>query len=150
MSHARFELSSTLVMRPFLTSMALRPHSNNDIKLPDFWGGDGIDVSGSTLSVKRVALRNIADKAISVGEASTIALDASRIADVGIAVASKDGSVANVTGLRVARASKVAFAAYRKKPEYPHAALDASDSTISETAATVLGITFSWALLVLF
>ena len=101
-------------------------------------GGDGIDVSGSTLSVKRVALRNIADKAISVGEASTIALDASRIADVGIAVASKDGSVANVTGLRVARASKVAFAAYRKKPEYPHAALDASDSTISETAATVL------------
>jgi hypothetical protein len=55
-------------------------------------GGDGIDVSGSVVTVDGVALDDIRDKAISAGEGSHLVARHVHIRRVGTAVAGKDGS----------------------------------------------------------
>lgn len=80
--------------------------------------GDAIDVSGSTLTVTRVAALRLGDKAISAGEGSTITLFELAAEDVGIGIAAKDRSRVDAAGVRVRNARVAALAAYTKKPEF--------------------------------
>jgi tetrahydrodipicolinate N-succinyltransferase len=81
-------------------------------------GGDGIDVSGSTVRVEGVVLEDIRDKAISVGEASHLVARGVHIRGVGTAVAGKDGSEVIFEDSEVSDVRHAAIMAYTKKPTY--------------------------------
>jgi hypothetical protein len=90
-------------------------------------GGDGLDVSGSVVEADAVRFEGIGDKAVSVGEASRVTLRRARIAHVGTAVASKDGSEVVFEDSDVADARLAGIMAYVKKAEYGVARLTARD-----------------------
>jgi hypothetical protein len=81
-------------------------------------GGDGIDVSGTQITIDGTVLTEINDKAISVGEASRLTARNIRIEKVSIGAASKDGSVLVLEDSYVSEATTAAVSAYTKKPVY--------------------------------
>jgi hypothetical protein len=90
-------------------------------------GGDGLDVSGSVVEADAVRFEGIGDKAVSVGEASRVTVRRARIARVGTAVASKDGSAVVFENSDVADARLAGIMAYVKKSEYGVARVVARD-----------------------
>ncbi len=81
-------------------------------------GGDAVDVSGSTIRVERTRFERIDDKAISVGEGSTMSAFNVTVDGAGAAAVAKDRSTlildgADFKGVRVGH-----MMAYIKKPEY--------------------------------
>ena len=83
-------------------------------------GNDAIDFSGSNSTISNLFFKNIGDKAISVGERSNLHIDDININNAFVAVASKDGSVTELSNA-VIKNVKVGYAAYQKKYEYPSA-----------------------------
>ena len=98
-------------------------------------GGDGIDVSGSVITVDGVRFVGVSDKALSVGEGSRMEARGVRIEDAGTGAASKDGS-SLVLSDSVIEGSRVAgLMAYQKKPVYGAARLSARGVTITGAGA---------------
>lgn len=89
--------------------------------------GDGIDVSGSRLEVRRVRFEGLGDKGLSVGEGSEVNASAIFASDVGIAVASKDLSSVVLDDLTIEGARYFGLAVYVKKPEFGPARLRATN-----------------------
>lgn len=81
-------------------------------------GGDGLDISGSNLSVRKVQAKNVSDKAISVGEKSKITLNQVAVENVGTGIAVKDGSVARVKEIHKSSVKYDLLMTYIKKPFY--------------------------------
>lgn len=79
--------------------------------------GDGLDVSGARVLVQGCSFERMMDKGISVGEASQLLVVRSRFVSNRLALASKDLSVAYVSG-NVFTGNEIVFGAYRKKPIY--------------------------------
>jgi hypothetical protein len=90
-------------------------------------GGDGIDASGSDVDVERVKLLNIADKGISVGEASQLTAREVQMENVGLGAVSKDLSSVTIDDATIVNAGTAGLAAYIKKPAYGPATLSARD-----------------------
>ncbi len=74
--------------------------------------------------------RKISDKAISVGEASTVTVRDVDIEDTGTGLASKDRSTLNASKVSIRGAKFAALTAYIKKPEYGGATIIADDISI--------------------
>jgi hypothetical protein len=106
-------------------------------------GGDGIDVSGSQVTARGVQLRQIRDKAISVGEGSTLVAEAMDIRDVGVAFAAKDRSRGELRDSTIDGITHAALMAYVKKPEYGPAELEARDNRITGVARLAVAQTGS-------
>lgn len=81
-------------------------------------GGDGIDVSGARITVDGTILTDIADKAISVGEASQLVARNVQARRVGSGAASKDASDLLFEDSIVENAVTAGVTVYVKKPEY--------------------------------
>ena len=81
-------------------------------------GGDGIDVSGANIEVDGTLLVDIADKAISVGEASRLVARNVRIERVGTGAASKDASEFTFEDSFIGDAMTAGVSVYTKKPVY--------------------------------
>ncbi len=88
-------------------------------------GGDGIDVSGSTVTVEGVRFEGVSDKALSVGEGSRMEARDIRIDDAGTGAASKDGSSLVLTDSVIEGSRVAGLMAYQKKPVYGAARLEA-------------------------
>jgi hypothetical protein len=88
--------------------------------------GDAIDLSGSDVRIERVKLLNVADKGVSVGEASQLDAYDVRMENVGLGIVSKDLSKATIKEAAIANARVAGLAAYIKKPAYGPATLIAS------------------------
>lgn len=86
-------------------------------------GGDGVDVSGSSIIVSRTRFENIHDKAISVGEGSRLVAEGVRVDGAGTGMASKDRSEAEVRDSVFERIEHVTLMAYAKKREFGSASL---------------------------
>jgi len=95
-------------------------------------GGDGLDTSGSQVSGKNLDFKGVGDKAVSVGEASTVILESVVARDVGAAVVSKDGSRLNVLGLQADNTALFTAMAYVKKESYGSAWLSVESGSIGE------------------
>jgi hypothetical protein len=93
-------------------------------------GGDAVDFSGSTVEIQRVSFKGVSDKAISVGEASTVTATDVTIDDIGTGLASKDRSMLTVSGVVIRGARFAPLTAYMKKPEYGGATIIADGVTI--------------------
>jgi hypothetical protein len=91
-----------------------------DIKKINFIniGGDGLDISGSQLSVSNFNGENINDKFLSVGERSDIDLNNAFIKNVGTSIAVKDSSRATVNNISMENIKYDLFMTYIKKPFY--------------------------------
>jgi len=81
-------------------------------------GGDAIDVSGSTVRVARCRVHTARDKALSVGEASTVTAEQLVAQDTGVGVACKDGSTLSLSRSRILAPHHAGVMSYVKKPEY--------------------------------
>jgi hypothetical protein len=97
-------------------------------------GGDGIDVSGSEISVKETHFINISDKALSVGENSHMKASGITIEDVSIGAASKDGSQLFLSNSKMRGIEKAGLMAYIKKTEYGPAEIKAEGLKYDSTA----------------
>ena len=106
--------------------------SNGTIRTSSFRniGGDAVDLSGSSIDVHDLMMSNIRDKAISVGEKSTLIAFNIKVSNSGSAIVSKDGSNSVVDGLIVERSKGLAAMAYVKKSVYGTASLDISNSNL--------------------
>jgi hypothetical protein len=98
-------------------------------------GGDGIDVSGSEISVTGTVFKNISDKALSVGEQSTMtAVDVS-MERVGTAAVSKDNSHLTLTNAKIIQTKTAGLMAYTKKKEYGPGTIVASQLEMQSVAS---------------
>jgi hypothetical protein len=97
-------------------------------------GGDGIDISGSKVSVIRTTLKNISDKALSVGEGSELKASDLIIKNVSIGAASKDGSRIFISDSKLTGIKKAGLLAYIKKSEYGPAEITAESLVFDSSA----------------
>lgn len=91
-------------------------------------GGDAVDVSGSDVTVNGTTFQNIDDKALSVGEGSTMTAKNIVIANAATGAASKDGSKLIVEGADISGANVAGLMAYIKKQEYGSASIVARNT----------------------
>ena len=106
--------------------------------------GDAIDVSGSEVRVRNVALLDIGDKAISAGEGSQIEATDITAVNLGIGVASKDLSQVKLNRAVIKNAKYAGLAAYKKKPEYGPGDIKATNIDFKNTTQNTLVQTESW------
>jgi hypothetical protein len=100
--------------------------------------GDGLDFSGSNVSIQKTSFSNIGDKAVSVGESSLVSITDSDITSANIGVASKDLSQVTIRGIQINDVKVAGLAAYIKKPQYGPASIDADGIDFSNTALEAL------------
>lgn len=101
-------------------------------------GGDAVDVSGSNIAVNGTRFVVVADKALSVGERSTMQATGVAIAKVGTGAAAKDGSRLEISDSNIDGATFAGMTAYIKKPEYGPAEIRAEGVAIVATERPVL------------
>lgn len=95
-------------------------------------GNDGLDVSGSVVSVAESRFERLGDKAISVGERSQLTARGIVVDAVPLGVVSKDLSTADVQGSTFRNVRDAVFAAYQKKPEFGPGSIVAQGNTITD------------------
>jgi hypothetical protein len=83
---------------------------------------DGLDLSGSDVSVRDCRFEGLGDKGLSIGERSRARVEGGQARDVAVGVAAKDASEVELSAFRI-EARHYALAAFVKKPEYGPARL---------------------------
>jgi hypothetical protein len=106
-------------------------------------GGDAIDVSGSQIIVRGTRFENVSDKALSVGEASSMQASTVIINSVGTGAAAKDGSQLTLSDSVINAASFAGLTAYIKKSEYGQARLESQNVKMVAVERPVLAQTGS-------
>ncbi|MBV1881138.1 MAG: CotH kinase family protein [Pseudomonadales bacterium] len=106
-------------------------------------GGDGLDISGSELNMSASKLSHIHDKAISVGEGSTLIAADIQIETAGTGIASKDSSVTKISNADIRNIQNIALMAFQKKQEYGPAKLYANKVTVINSQRESLAQTHS-------
>lgn len=101
-------------------------------------GGDGIDVSGSKISLTGIKFRGISDKAVSVGEGSLMTANNLNIVNAGAGVVSKDNSNVTITDSSIEESLLAALMTYVKKPEYGPSILTGNNLSISNNTRQVI------------
>ncbi len=86
-------------------------------------GNDGIDASGSVLTIDGCRILTAGDKGISAGEQSTLKIVWTNINDALIGIASKDKSQVVADHIDLSDCA-LGFAAFQKKPEYGPASIE--------------------------
>jgi len=89
-------------------------------------GGDAIDISDSVVTVTGSRFVDIGDKALSVGERSTMTASGLIIERAGTGAAAKDGSKLRIDGTVLNGTRVAGLMAYIKKPEFGAASIDAA------------------------
>jgi hypothetical protein len=92
-------------------------------------GGDGVDVSGSTIALSDVRARGVRDKAVSIGERSHVTVERLTATDGAFALVAKDDSEVTATDVKT-EDIWIALAAYTKKPEFGPARIEVNGLTV--------------------
>ncbi|MBL4706504.1 MAG: CotH kinase family protein [Flavobacteriales bacterium] len=98
----------------------------------DNTGNDGLDFSGSIITITGSTITNPGDKAISGGEASTLSVDNCTITSAALGVVAKDQSKINIEQVNFNRC-KIVYSAYQKKDEYGPAHIISKNCTLVES-----------------
>ena len=94
-------------------------------------GGDGLDLSGTNVSIQSNKFQNFTDKAISIGENSKAYIIANEIIGNKIGVAIKDGSEA-YTSSNVYKNNNLDYNLFIKKPFYINPLLYSSEEILDD------------------
>lgn len=100
-------------------------------------GNDAIDVSGSDLLIRDVAITNAGDKGLSAGENSKMKINGVEISDSAIAVAGKDLSIVNAKNLKISN-TQLGFTAFQKKPEFGPSEINVNGISMSDIETNYL------------
>jgi hypothetical protein len=100
-------------------------------------GGDALDFSGSDVDIRNISAINIQDKAISGGEKSIIDIFDSRFDDVGVGIASKDGSIVSVANTSVLDYKLHAAMSYVKKDFYGSPSISMTNCLVTDGDAYI-------------
>ena len=100
-------------------------------------GGDALDFSGSNVSIVATEANNIKDKAISAGEKSTLIVKNSTFNNIGVGVASKDGSSVAVTDTKILDYKLYGAMTYLKKDFYDMPSLTINNTVVSDGRAYI-------------
>ncbi|RLA84389.1 MAG: hypothetical protein DRG78_01600 [Epsilonproteobacteria bacterium] len=119
--HSKF-LIDNIVINNSISDGFDSDYSEGDILNSKFINisGDAVDFSGSTVNIKDCSFIYIHDKAISSGEASNININTININNVGVGIASKDGSITLGTNIKITKYKMNALMTYMKKLFYNH------------------------------
>jgi hypothetical protein len=90
-------------------------------------GGDALDVSGAVVDIEGSVFEDIQDKALSVGEQSSVTARNIRIVRAGVGAASKDGSTLELIGATIESTQHAALMAYIKKPVFGSSRIEARE-----------------------
>lgn len=93
--------------------------------------GDGLDLAGSQVNASEIFCRNILDKCISVGELSQLHAKNVEVENAQISIASKDGSIAVIDGIKVNNKFNNKAMAYIKKDAYGSPKLFMSNTNLT-------------------
>jgi hypothetical protein len=91
-------------------------------------GGDALDFSGSKVSLNKINAFNVKDKAVSGGEASILNIQNSNFKNIGVGVASKDGSSILMSNNLITNYKLFAAMSYIKKDFYSSPSLTINNS----------------------
>jgi len=107
-------------------------------------GGDALDFSGSNVSIIQTKVSNVKDKAVSAGEESIINIENSNFSNIGVGVASKDGSQVKVLNTSFKDVTLSPAMTYIKKSFYEAPKLvlqscdiDTNSDLISQTGTSI-------------
>lgn len=92
-------------------------------------GNDCLDFSGSIANANEIVLSKAGDKALSVGEKSTLTISNLLITDSNIGIASKDLTTINADHVTISN-TNIGLAAYEKKTEFGSASMHITDLII--------------------
>lgn len=122
--HSNFTINNTIVQKTISDGFD-SDFSKGKILNSSFLdiGGDGIDFSGSDIYTEYSTFENIHDKAISAGESTNIEVRYAIINNVGIGIASKDGSRVTGNNIKISNYKMNALMSYTKKVFYDNAKL---------------------------
>ena len=95
--------------------------------------GDATDFSGSNVKIKNIKTQNVKDKAISAGEASNLEIINLISENVGVGVASKDGSTVKITNCSIKDSKLIAFMTYIKKKNYSSPSMNIKNCKVNFT-----------------
>ena len=125
-----FEISDSSFKNNFLDSIDI-DFSNGTVTNTKIYnsGNDAFDFSGSNVKLNNIYGKNIRDKFISVGEASSIHIENLSLENAKIGIASKDLSNLKVENLQMNNIA-IAVTAYQKKTEYGPAKIILKNSNI--------------------
>ena len=93
-------------------------------------GGDALDFSGSYTNIENCAFKNVYDKAVSSGESSNVHVEYLNIDNVGVGIASKDGSETTGSNVNISNYKMSALMTYVKKPFYGKPKLDLNNVVV--------------------
>ncbi len=104
-------------------------------------GGDAVDFSGSQVEIVDLKANDIHDKAVSGGEGSTLVVRDSNFINVGVGIASKDGSTVTAENIKVKDYTLSAIMTYVKKDMFgaPKLFISQSELTGGKTASRQAG-----------
>ncbi len=137
--HSNFELQDVVMLNTASDGLD-SDFSNGTIKAGVFEniglarGADAVDVSGSKVTVDGTRFTNVTDKAISVGEGSTLTARNVVAENGGVGAVSKDHSVLDIEDSTIRAMRGAGLMSYVKKPEYGPATLRARRVRIVATA----------------
>jgi len=100
-------------------------------------GGDALDFSGSNVLIRSTKVNNVKDKAVSAGEKSTITVKNSTFNNIGVGIASKDGSLAIVSDTSISNYKLYGVMTYVKKDFYDMPSLISNNATVSDGRAYI-------------
>ncbi|WP_435149309.1 CotH kinase family protein [Candidatus Pelagibacter bacterium nBUS_32] len=101
--------------------------------------GDAIDLSGSKISIDQVNIKNIGDKAISVGENTQLEVTNAIISYSRIGIASKDASNVIGSNINISNCGLFDFAVYQKKKYFSGATLKTETNSSCNRSLVQLG-----------
>lgn len=100
-------------------------------------GGDGIDVSGSTLTVKHAKFNSVRDKAISAGEQSQLIVSDTHFNDVNFGLVAKDNSLIEAHHVRASNIQHKALMSYSKKRIFGPAVMRVTDYVCTDSDCNI-------------
>ena len=80
-------------------------------------GNDAVDISGTTMTLNNIIIKNVGDKGLSAGEDSEMTVNGVQISDAEIAITSKDKSLLTIENAEVYN-STIGVTAFQKKSEF--------------------------------
>ena len=95
-------------------------------------GGDALDFSGSKVFISQVTAIDVRDKAVSAGEGSNIDIFDSMLENVGVGVASKDGSLVSISNSKIFNYQLYGVMSYVKKSFYDKPAVKVNNCFVSD------------------
>ena len=101
-------------------------------------GGDALDFSGSEVSIANTIFIDVRDKAISAGENSNVVVKGSNFSNIGVGIASKDGSNVDGFKLKIDNYRFKAATSYIKKDFYGTPSLTLNNSTFTRVNSAFL------------